>query len=504
MRKKYSIKNSVIGALCFIITTILGFVTRIVFIKSLGIIYVGYDGLFSSILSTLSLFELGIESSITFCLYKVIRDNDVDKIAGIMNFFKKLYWIIGGTIFGVVVIIVPFINVLIKDKIENIQYIQFIFLLYALNSVLSYFLAYKRTLIIAKQQKYIINQYELVFQILLYICLVVQLLLTQSYVIYLIIKCIYTIVINLLIAGKCNSLNPYIKNNKAVLDGETKRFIFNSIKFLCLIKLFSVGILLTDNLIISAFIGIRAVGMYSNYLMVISGVRGLFLVLLHGVSSSFGDLVAEANIEKIQSYFNIYNTVSFLFASFATVSFAILLQPFIILWIGKSYLLSNIIVFIIIMNNYIFLMRQPVIIVQGVSGLFKEVLPTSGLELVIKLLVSIVLVSKMGLIGLFIGVMCAYTISNILQAIILHKLVLKESSKKYFINQSYFLIILFIEILIVYGLSLLITDQGLFGFLIRIALCISIPNIVNAIVLWRTKELVWLLSELRYGLIKII
>jgi len=109
-----SIKNISFGLLAQVIQMVLGFVTRTVFIKYLSVEYLGVNGLFTNILTLLSLTELGITSAILYALYKPLADKDERKIAGLLNFFSKIYHTIAAIVAGIGLLLLFFYTILFK------------------------------------------------------------------------------------------------------------------------------------------------------------------------------------------------------------------------------------------------------------------------------------------------------------------------------------------------------------------------------------------------------
>jgi len=60
------------------ITILMQFIVRTIFIQTLGKSYLGINGLFSNILSMLSLAELGVGNAILFKLYEPLSKNDTN------------------------------------------------------------------------------------------------------------------------------------------------------------------------------------------------------------------------------------------------------------------------------------------------------------------------------------------------------------------------------------------------------------------------------------------
>ena len=94
-RTEYSLINIVVNLGGYGLNTLIGFVCRIVFVRTLAADYLGVSGLFTNILSMLSLAELGIGSAIGYALYKPLAENDEEKIASLMQFYGKAYKLIG-------------------------------------------------------------------------------------------------------------------------------------------------------------------------------------------------------------------------------------------------------------------------------------------------------------------------------------------------------------------------------------------------------------------------
>ena len=73
MRSENSARNSLAAIAGQTISVIFGFITRYWFIKVLGEAYLGVNGVFCSVLSLLSLTELGLGSAMTYALYSARR-----------------------------------------------------------------------------------------------------------------------------------------------------------------------------------------------------------------------------------------------------------------------------------------------------------------------------------------------------------------------------------------------------------------------------------------------
>lgn len=89
MRTKDSIKNSLSSMVANFTAILFSFIAQAVFVRSLGVEYLGLNGLFNNILTLLSLFEVGVGSAIVYSIYKPIAVNDVEKIKSLTWLYKN-------------------------------------------------------------------------------------------------------------------------------------------------------------------------------------------------------------------------------------------------------------------------------------------------------------------------------------------------------------------------------------------------------------------------------
>ena len=166
MRTKYSIYNSISSLISSSTTMLLGFIAQAIFIRILGYEYLGLNGLFTNVITMLSFFELGMGNAIVYNLYKPIADNDEKKIKALMNFYKKAYNVIALLVFGVGIIILPFIKVFVGEVTVDVN-LYLVYLLFLLSTVSTYLISYKRSLLYANQKNYIVNIIHTIYMILL-------------------------------------------------------------------------------------------------------------------------------------------------------------------------------------------------------------------------------------------------------------------------------------------------------------------------------------------------
>ena len=159
-------KNVILSSLFQIIAYVIGFVSRTIFIKILGEEYLGLNGVFTNVLTLLSFAELGIGSAIVYSMYKPLATNNSDKLKELIAFYKKIYLLVGMIIIIGGIILIPFLDFFIKSTPNINENINIIYLIFVINSAISYFFSYRTSIISADQKNYLIIIYNKAFHII--------------------------------------------------------------------------------------------------------------------------------------------------------------------------------------------------------------------------------------------------------------------------------------------------------------------------------------------------
>lgn len=381
----------------------LKFVVRTVFIYVLGKEFLGISSLYTNILVLLSVSELGFSSAITFSLYKPLAEGNNTKVNSIMHFYKKAYRIIGLVILGLGLCLMPFLPVLMNGTTEKVN-IYLYYLLYLAQTVVSYFFfAYKQTLLVADQKNYFVTYASFLVNLVCNTLQILSLVLFKSFFIYTVILIINGIASNLAISIIVDRKYPFLKEPAPKLEKGEITQIFKQVSAMFLFRVCNVVGSATDNLIISSNISVLMVGLYDNYYIIISAVQGVLSNVLNAFSGSLGNLYALESDKKNEQVFRALNLVNLWLITLASVFFLVLLQPFITLWIGEEYLFEPVIVFIIVMNFATNYMQGVIQIYKDITGLFVKGKYRPVATVILNLVISIVLVRRMGIAGVFLG-----------------------------------------------------------------------------------------------------
>lgn len=485
---KYAIVGQAVGIL-------ISFVSRRIFVGFLSAEYLGINGLFTNILSILSLAELGVGTAIVFSLYKPLSENDTEKIKSLMSLFKKAYRIIGFFVVAVGIALTPFLNIFVSDM-PDISNIKLIYILFVLNSAVSYFFTYKRSLIIADQNRYIATLYRYSMFFALNVVQIIVLATTRNFIFYLAAQVCCTVLENILVSKKANKLYPYLKEKGIKpLNQEDKGVISKNIRAMLMHRIGGVVVNGTDNILLSRLVSVVAVGVYSNYFLITNALNMVILLLTDSITASLGNLGATGDEEQNCDMFSVLNFGVFWIYGFSSICLFILFNPFIKLWLGESYMFDSNMVAIIVVNYYISGMRRSSIAYRDALGLYWFDRYKPIFEAAINLGVSILLGLKMGIIGIFIGTaVSTLTTCFWVEPYVLYKYGFHKSPLPYFLRYAKNTLIC----VAVGGLTFLITRlvpfDGMLGFVIIAVICLFVPNLVFFPFFYKTKEYKYLVT----------
>ena len=499
-RTKNSITNIMYGVIGQLITIVVTFLSRTIFINELGSTYLGINGLFTSILSVLSLAELGIGDVIIFSMYKPIAKNDKKRINQLMEFYGKAYKAIGVTIGIIGLILIPFLKYMINDN-NYVTNIKTIYILFLINTVVSYFFSYKRSIFIADQKVYINTLNQITFLLIQNFLQILVLITTQNYILYLIIQFICNISSNWLISVKANKLYPFLKNKESNnLDKEDKKYIFKNIRAMMMHKIGATVLNSTDSIVISTFVGVYFLGIYSNYYMIIGAINMILYQVFNSMTASIGNLneVEDKGSEKTYFVFKSLFFMTFWFYGFCSISLWVLFNPFIKIWIGSSYILNKKIVLIIIVNFFINGTRQIAITYNNTNGLFFYYRYVPLIEAVINLIVSIIFAKYMGILGVLLGTAISTLFTTFwVERYVLFKYAFNKSVKSHFICYLGYFIITVIVGLITEFVASIFTTYTLISFIEKILVCLIIPNLIFVLIFFKFKEFNYIRSIIK-------
>lgn len=399
-----SIINTVYGFGVKLASLLSSFVLRTVFIRVLGMEYAGVSGLFTDVLTVLSFAELGISTAMTYALYRPISENDEDEIRKLMHFYKWAYRLVAGGVLVIGVLCIPFLPAIVKNVPNIKESLILIYMLYLINTVVSYLLIYKSTLLTASQKNYEISKTTIWISLFKCILGCILLLVFSNFIIYLCMEIALAVLQNLLIGHKAGKFFPQaFCNDGKHLEKREVRKLFRDIKALFLYKISGVVLNGTDSIIISSFLGTGLVGILANYNLIVKNVYKLILQVFASTSAGIGNLAVTESKEKQQQIFQTLLFTAFWLFGFCSVEFYVGLNSLMTLWMGAENTFSAGVVAALIVDFYVTGMMSPVSSFRTSNGLFVQGQYRPLIMTVINIAVSLLLVGRLGVLGVLLG-----------------------------------------------------------------------------------------------------
>lgn len=476
---------------------VISFIARIFFVKILGSEYLGLNGLFTNILTVLSLAELGIGTAITYSLYKPLAENDIKTCKMLMQLYKKVYTIIGLLILILGIAITPLLPIFIKDM-PNISNINLIYILFVINTAISYFYSYKRNLIIADQNRYIATIYRYGFYFILNVAQIIYLVIKHDYIGFLVLQIVSTFLENVFVSKHADKMYPYLKDKeKIILEENTKNEIIKNTKAMMMHKIGGTVVSSTDNILLSSFVSIASVGIYSNYSLILTALNTVCSQVYNSLTASIGNMWVKESKEKNYKIFKKINFLTFWIYCIISICLMCLFNPFIELWVGKEYLFSVNIVIILVINFYLTGMRKSSLVFREASGLFYKDRYKAVAEAIINLVASIILAKYYGVFGVFLGTFISSITTCVwIEPYVLYKYGFEKSLKEYFKDYFKKTLLTAVLVIVTYYICSLIKGNLYIVFAFKLVICIIIPNIILLLIYGKSEEFKYFYDKL--------
>lgn len=429
-------KNIIFGYISNLVILLVNFIQRTVFIYVLGRTFSGVNETYTSVLSVLSLAELGIGTALNYSLYKPVAERDIEKIKSYMRFYKKAYLTIAGVIAAAGIAISPFLKLFLKNPGNlTVKELTLYYYLFLFNTVISYFVAYKYSLSNAEQKNYIQTNIATLTKIAAATVQITVLLLFRNFLFYLLAQSVVEFLQKIFVTLYMNRLYPYLRDKdvKKLTPQET-RIVASKTKALICHKVGDVARLQTDTLVISSFVNVDTSAVVGNYLYIITYVGNFVNIIFDSVISGFGNVVATESKERQYLLFKVYRFFACWLFGFGAVGFFHLLTPFIGgIWLrDDGWTLPQMTVTLLVTDFYLKGGRTVLLNFKIASGLFEQDRFLPLVQGAVNLVVSIALVQKIGVTGVYVGTLVSGILANLIRPGIIYRACFDKKAGAYF------------------------------------------------------------------------
>ena len=501
-RVKSATRNIAFGYVGQIATALMSFILRTVFIMHLNEDLLGINSTYGNILSLLNMAELGIGTALNFSLYGPVARGEKEKIKSYMQLYRKAYFIIACVVAAVGLLLTPFLQYFKLRSPENttVRELTIYYLIFLFNTVSSYFVAYKYSLINAEQKNYIQTNILTITKVIVVFLQIIVVIVTKNFLLYLLTDAVVQLIQKVFVSKFLDKMYPFLKEkNVEKLSKEESDEVWKKTKALVFHKVGDVARLQTDALIISTFVEVAMAGVVDNYNMVISTVSNFVNIIFNSVISSFGNLIATESREKQFSMFKVYRFFASWIYGFSCVGFMVLLTPLIRIWLGDHWILTSAAVYCILIDYYFKGDRIVLSNYKTAAGVFEPDKYLALIQGAVNLVISIVLVqTPLGITGIYIGTIVSGLIANFTKPVIIYRECFDMKAGSYFVDTMKYLASLVFVLVVSQLISIkVLANLNIFTFILMAIIITVLFNGVYFVLYGRSEEFKYLTGKVR-------
>lgn len=489
-RTKNATRNIVFGTLYRIVATLFPFIMRTILIYRMGADYLGLNNLFTSLLSFLSLAELGVGSAMVYAMYKPIAEEDIDTVCALLGLYKSLYRIIGTVIFMIGILILPFLDSLINGDYPADINLYTLYIIYLANTIISYYMfGYKQSILLAHQRNDMISKTSIIVQIIMYVCQAILLILFRNYYYYAIMLPIFTIVTNFINSHLVDKYYPqYVCRGK--IDKETAKNIKKNVLALIGGKLSNTVLHSSDNLVLSAFLGLYAVAIYGNYYYILNSIVGFTEVIYTSLTAGIGNSIVTEKPKKNYIDFKLLSFMNTWLVTWCTTCYFCLVQPFMRIWTGESLMFPISMVILFSVYFYLYQINKIVLAYKDAAGLWWQDRFRPYIVMSTNLIGNIILVQYIGVHGVILSTIISLIISIPWSTYTIYKCLFKKGAIQYARNFIVNALIAILTCFCTYKICSLINVNKYMDLILRGVICCIVPNLIILVLNFRNPDLI--------------
>ena len=500
-RTENSAQNIIFGFINRIVSLILVFISRKLFIYFIGIEYLGINSLFSNVLSILSMADLGFGIAMSYSFYKPLAEDDKRQISALIGFYKKVYNIIAIGVLVLGMALLPFLDYIVNLQ-EDIPMLKIYYIVFLLQTVVSYLFVYKTTIIVADQKNYIINKISTFVEFAKTIIQILIILIFRNYLLYILIQLLSVFINNYLASRKADHLYPYI-NDYNELSKKEKNAVFSNMKSIFIYKISGTLMNSIDSICISSICGTIILGYYVNYLTITNQIEAIIAIVFSSFTASIGNLITGNDKGKNLEVFNSLQLLSGYFSALSLLGFVFLSQEFVGYWIGKEYLLDNFTIVIIALNLYLGMSFRPLWSYREATGLYVKTKYIMLVAAALNIIFSIGLGLIMGVAGVVLAsILCRVLTYFWYEPVVLYKDYFGVSPLAFFKHYIFnILIIVLLSVELWWILCCITWPQNIVTWCLKGSVLVLVVSINYFLIYRKTKPMLYIKSKIE-GMIR--
>lgn len=393
------------GIVCQIITIICGIIVPRILLKEFGSGAYGATTSISQFLSYITLLDGGVSSVARAALYKPLAYNDTQQISDILYEIKKFFRVIAYIFSGYVLIIAVFFKTISHLDIFDWGVTFLLVIAISISTFAQYFFGISKSILLQADQKtYLTNGINAVTTVLNAVFVVILVAVHSNLIIVkLVSSCVFIL--------RPIFMSIYVKKVYKPVKVSNKHTNALSQKWTSLGQ--HIAFFLhsnTDIVVLTIFGNLTLVAIYSVYNMVVNAIQNLTVQFTNGMESVMGKMLAKKETNRLQAFFSRYETMVSCVSVFLFSTALVMIQPFIKIYtrgINDACYEQPVFGVLLILSAFLYCLRLPYHSIIIAAGHFKQTKFASYGEAIVNIVLSIMLVNKIGLIGVAIGTIAA-------------------------------------------------------------------------------------------------
>lgn len=433
MDKRKSVLNIGVSVGFKLTTIVAAIIVKRYLIQLCGNEINGLNALYLSIIDFLTVAELGVGSAITFCMYRPIVEGKHDTVSALYHLFKRLYWVVGGIILLVGLALTPFIHHFAKDYASLNVNLEFTFFLMLISVVATYLFGAQLSLFNAYKNNYIATAITSGGLVVQYVLQIVALVVTKSFAWFIICRTVSVLLQWGISEAFARRDYAAILINKRKLEKSILRELVKNIKAMFMHKVGFFLVSTADNVIISMFVGVVALGEYSNYSMIMVSMMGVIRLVFTSLTSIWGHLYAEESKQTVQKYCEAGHLLNFWIGILFFLGYYAVADNLVAILFSRDLIVVKSVPFVIALNGFVQYIRENTLVFREATGTFYNDRWKPLLEGLMNVILSVVFVKKIGITGVIVAtVITNLIICHVIEPYVLYKNAFETSPRRYY------------------------------------------------------------------------
>ena len=397
--------NIIVSLMGQFVTLICGLIVPRLLISRFGSEAYGATASISQFLAYITLLEAGIGGVARAALYKPLADNDMSKVSAVISEIMRFFRVIG-YVFAAYVIALA----CVYQRIADVQCFDWIttatlVVVISISTFAQYFIGISYSVLLqASQRTYISTAISMVATVLNTVVIVILAKLGCSLII---VKLASSVVFAL----RPIAMRIYVQKHYRLVHVKERNPKLLAQKWNGLGQHFAFFLHSnTDIAVLTVLANLSTVAVYSVYNMVVSHIQSLTSSFSTGMEAIFGDMLARKETELLKRTFQHYETlISFVSLILFSVT-TVMIVPFVRLYtkgINDADYIQPLFALLMVIASLLYCMRIPYHAMTIAAGHFKQTQIAAYGEAIINITISVLLVAKLGLIGVAIGTITA-------------------------------------------------------------------------------------------------